>query len=876
MRSTQREDMKLRKRIAGICVGVIGIFILVLFFSFSVRTAEKQTYHWEAEEVIEHVDPNGKSEEGFWYAVNDERDAVYIYDYSPTDENSILIEEENEIRIPDKVIFEGEETEYPVTSISINPQGTENLRALPLLTVYIGKDIASIDLDYLFWPMTFEVHPENPHFISENGSLYSKDKKILYRFGDMGYEEGDCFTIPDTVETVRGSAFLQTELQEVVLNEQITEIPNNCFYRSNIQRIHTKEVTTIGERAFSHSEQIKDVYLPKVKQMGNYAFAGCRRLDRVLCGTKESCRFDALSIFENCYRLRTLILPENVSALGEHALAGCISLRILYLPEPLAELGNDSLGVCGELAVYVEGEIPDYYDSNVTFYQAPAHNGQKVTYISSPFWAVEGNYCADCGQGGAFTTEVGDVAPPELSEPADQCPSVLPVNRNLTDTNGVVYQIESRTKTAEVKGIDTSRPFEKNYFAIPEKIEVEGEEYIVERIGNSAFSDLLSNLKREVYLILPDTITAIEKGAFSQGKIDRLIFGKNVERIASAFPENMVDLEGGIETIAVSGDNPYFIVREGVLYNKEQSELYYYSGEAGKEEFTVPNTVHRIGSRAFTKSKVKRIFLPDKSKIDIAEDAFRGCDAQIINLADGGASSTTEPVSTLTPTEIPTVEPVTTVSPSPTAPQTLQTDNKPVATPVPTAISVISLKLSSVRVKEEDGRQVRLTWKTEGKPNSIEIYRSQKRNDGFRKRKQLKGNSVGYVDDSVKNGKKYFYKIKACSISGVQEWSPAYEVQMPEMMTPVIRVKKGKSGNVRFLSVVLKKYSGKYVDIYVNSGKGFKKVKLFSHYIGKYKGKFKIRYTFQNKKLCIRVRTYKKTEKKKIYSTWSKISKLKV
>lgn len=1166
MRSTQREDMKLRKRIAGICVGVIGIFILVLFFSFSVRTAEKQTYHWEAEEVIEHVDPNGKSEEGFWYAVNDERDAVYIYDYSPTDENSILIEEENEIRIPDKVIFEGEETEYPVTSISINPQGTENLRALPLLTVYIGKDIASIDLDYLFWPMTFEVHPENPHFISENGSLYSKDKKILYRFGDMGYEEGDCFTIPDTVETVRGSAFLQTELQEVVLNEQITEIPNNCFYRSNIQRIHTKEVTTIGERAFSHSEQIKDVYLPKVKQMGNYAFAGCRRLDRVLCGTKESCRFDALSIFENCYRLRTLILPENVSALGEHALAGCISLRILYLPEPLAELGNDSLGVCGELAVYVEGEIPDYYDSNVTFYQAPAHNGQKVTYISSPFWAVEGNYCADCGQGGAFTTEVGDVAPPELSEPADQCPSVLPVNRNLTDTNGVVYQIESRTKTAEVKGIDTSRPFKKNYFAIPEKIEVEGEEYIVDRIGPSSL-----NVYRG-YVILPDTITTIETGAFCGGSLDRLVLGKNVKEIAPyALPRYVGN---DIATVVVPEDNPNFSVKDGVLYDKTQSVLYYCSEDAGNEEFTVPKTVHSIRPYAFTKSRLNRIVLPNKSKMTIAEDAFRDCDAEILDQADesvdfpeeisltdwtwyssedrvveldesysdeegnrykldgvnrtatcvylnpgdgtedvvvrvpdqvifdsrtygvteislssydypnisdpsegldtfhifvgrrvtgidlysfrervavhmhrdnygfasrGGSlfslavdgeklerfydgvydkdtvyvvpanvnviqpcaflgskiggvvlndkieelnlfcfahttistidlnrvtriatnalegtknlkeitlPANTEyletsfwgsglevvrqqgvesvvvtsenrsvrskwgcdylqsaPVTWFTGDEHGVVTPVPSVAPTATSTATPAITPTPTVTPTATSVPTIiptvtpgttppsktatpvtvapgqnkeSLDFSGIKVLPEEGEQVRITWEIIGKASAIKIYRSGKKTGGFKERKQMGGNSVSYVDRSVKEGKKYYYKIRACSAMGVQKWSTVYAVQMQEFVTPSIQVKKGRAGKIHYIEIRLKKYSGKYVDIFFDTGKGYKKVKLFSHQIRKYKGKFKIKYTLQNTSLRIRVRTYKKKGKKKIYSTWSKARKIQV
>ena len=58
-----------------------------------------------------------------------------------------------------------------------------------------------------------------------------------------------------------------------------------------------------------------------------------------------------------------------------------------------------------------------------------------------------------------------------------------------------------------------------------------------------------------------------------------------------------------------------------------------------------------------------------------------------------------------------------------------------------------------------------------------------------------------------------------------------------------------------------------------------KNLRFSGQIVGKsstYKGKFKIKYMLQNKSLRIRVRTYKKKGKKRIYSTWSKAKKIQV
>lgn len=98
-----------------------------------------------------------------------------------------------------------------------------------------------------------------------------------------------------------------------------------------------------------------------------------------------------------------------------------------------------------------------------------------------------------------------------------------------------------------------------------------------------------------------------------------------------------------------------------------------------------------------------------------------------------------------------------------------------------------------------------------------------------------------------------------------------------KMKQPTFSIKKKKSGRIKYLSLSLKKYEGTYIQIYVKKGKGkFNKIKLKNELIKTYKGKIKIRYLVSKETLFIKMRTYKKRNKSKIYSSYSKIAKIKV
>ena len=80
-----------------------------------------------------------------------------------------------------------------------------------------------------------------------------------------------------------------------------------------------------------------------------------------------------------------------------------------------------------------------------------------------------------------------------------------------------------------------------------------------------------------------------------------------------------------ISAFEQSGENPYYSVRDGVLYNADGTVLVRYPGSNSAEEFTVPEGVVSIGEGAFNLAmNLKKVVLPDSLK-EIGRHAFKEC-----------------------------------------------------------------------------------------------------------------------------------------------------------------------------------------------------------------------------------------------------------
>lgn len=80
-----------------------------------------------------------------------------------------------------------------------------------------------------------------------------------------------------------------------------------------------------------------------------------------------------------------------------------------------------------------------------------------------------------------------------------------------------------------------------------------------------------------------------------------------------------------IENIVVAEGNPVFSSRDGVLFNKDGTELLVYPAQKAAAPYSVPDGVVSIGDYAFSRSRVTDIDIPSSVK-SIGFDAFSHCD----------------------------------------------------------------------------------------------------------------------------------------------------------------------------------------------------------------------------------------------------------
>ena len=138
----------------------------------------------------------------------------------------------------------------------------------------------------------------------------------------------------------------------------------------------------------------------------------------------------------------------------------------------------------------------------------------------------------------------------------------------------------------------------------------------VTSIGESAFS----GCKSLTSITIPESVTSIGESAFSGCKsLTSITIPDSVTCIGSFYScENLIE-------IIVNLDNKNYTSVNGILFNKDKTELICYpSGKFGMR-YTIPNGVTSIGDSAFSScSNLTSITIPN-SVTSIGDSAFGGC-----------------------------------------------------------------------------------------------------------------------------------------------------------------------------------------------------------------------------------------------------------
>lgn len=135
-------------------------------------------------------------------------------------------------------------------------------------------------------------------------------------------------------------------------------------------------------------------------------------------------------------------------------------------------------------------------------------------------------------------------------------------------------------------------------------------------IGKNAFNGCM----KLASVNIPDSVTDIGDHAFAYCEsIKSITIPKNVKSIGIG----VFDDCSSLTSFSVDSENPYFTAEDGVLYNKDKTELI--RCPETKKSVTIPNSVTVIGDSAFYMcSSLTKISKPVNCT-SIGENAFYGC-----------------------------------------------------------------------------------------------------------------------------------------------------------------------------------------------------------------------------------------------------------
>ena len=172
----------------------------------------------------------------------------------------------------------------------------------------------------------------NPHLIlvdvvdtSVSSFQILSTTKIIYNDALSGCQMLTSIAIPDSITNIGNSAFFQCDGLTSVYVSDLTAWCNIVFGNSYANPL------TYAKSLCLNDEIVTELVIPNdVTTIGNYAFSNLSSLSNITVPT--SVKSIGSYAFSGCSGLKSLEIPNSVTIIGDSALSGCSSLESIILP----------------------------------------------------------------------------------------------------------------------------------------------------------------------------------------------------------------------------------------------------------------------------------------------------------------------------------------------------------------------------------------------------------------------------------------------------------------------------------------------------------------------------------------------------------------
>ena len=326
--------------------------------------------------------------------------------------------------------------------------------------------------------------------------------------------------------------------------------------------------------------------------------------------------------YENT-NIKSVIIENGVTSIGDGVFQGCTSLRSVTIPDSVTSIGDDAFYGC-----YFTSEN-FVNNSNVEL-----DDSSKPTIVDTD----AGGFCIKDNElvNMRPTYAIGEITIPDsvtsISDYAfNDCTSLTSVTipDSVTSIDDWTFSSCTSLTSIEVSGNNKNYSSADGVLFNKDKSELitypagkTDSEYVIPNsvisIGDSAFENCTSLTS----VTIPDSVTSIGRYTFENcTSLTSVTIPDSVTSIGSGAFSNCTSLT----SIEVSGNNKSYSSADGVLFNKDKTELITYPAGKTDSEYVIPNSVTSIGYSAFENcTSLTSVTIPN-DVTSIGYGVFQGC-----------------------------------------------------------------------------------------------------------------------------------------------------------------------------------------------------------------------------------------------------------
>ena len=349
--------------------------------------------------------------------------------------------------------------------------------------------------------------------------------------------------------------------------------------------------------------------------------------------------------YENT-NIKSVIIESGVTSIGESAFDGCTSLTDVTIPNSVTSIGDCAFEDC-----YFT------YENFVNNSNVELDDSSKPTIVDTD----TGGFCIKDNElvNMRPTYAIGEITIPNSVTSIDSsafygCSSLTSVTMSDSVTSIGNPAFENCTSLTSIEVSDNNGNYSSVDGVLFNKDKSElitypagktDSEYVIPNsvisIGYSAFENCTSLTS----VTIPDSVTSIGDSAFrgctsltnitipnSVTSIGNSAFSGCTSLTSVTIPDSVTSIGSGafsnctsLKSIEVSENNKNYASIDGVLFNKDKSELVTYPAGKTDSEYVIPNSVTSIGYSAFENcTSLTSVTIPD-SVTSIDYSAFENC-----------------------------------------------------------------------------------------------------------------------------------------------------------------------------------------------------------------------------------------------------------